>query len=117
MPGALSCVERKRYAPLTVGFSTQPDTDRGKNAQRQKVLASGFHLGGSVLLARVHEQPSADEGLLHFLQTPDADVTDLHEAAGLGVEFDIQDTVGRVLIRNRRVHLREGVTLILERGQ
>src|SRR3954463_9109097 len=116
MPEALSGVESDGQVPFTVRFVAQPDTDGRKYTEGEQVLAGSLDFGGSILLACMDEQSLAYDGLLHRLQTSDANLADFHEIAGFNVEFDVQDPIGWILVGDRRIHLRERVALILESG-
>src|SRR5260370_36924228 len=50
-------VEGDGNTPLAVSLVCNSDTDRGKYAKREEILACRLYLGCTVLLARVHQQP------------------------------------------------------------
>src|SRR6202035_4195989 len=73
-----------------------------------------FDFRRTILLARVQKKPLAHDRLLHLLQAPDADLTDLDTGAGFHVKADIEYAVGWILVSDGGVDLRKGVALVLE---
>src|SRR6185295_18788166 len=96
MPRTLAHAEGDRDSALTLCLGPQLHRDRGEHAGRQQVLARSLYLACTIVLAAVHEQPSAHVILVDLLQAADADLSDLHARTGDDMEADVQHSIRRI---------------------
>ena len=101
----------RHFRRTRIGFST--DVDRLEESQRPDALLTMFESSPPEEIARSVSKPAADDGVIHAAVAGDLDGT--KEAAG--ARFGSHDQTRAILTDRlaRNLHLRERITVVLER--
>ncbi len=115
MAQAFPQFERNGNAARFVGLGADLHADLSEHIHSQKIAARGFDGRRLVGIAAVKQQSPAHQRRVHPLQSFDVDIADLDLEAGCHVKAQIEHRRIGCFVGNRRIDLREGVALFLQR--
>ena len=117
MTGTLAKLKDDRHAARLVDLGAQPHADCREDAHRQQIAAGLLDRAGAIPVAGMQRELAAHLLLVDLPQALEPDLADPHPGSGLDVEAHVEQRIHLILVGHRRVDLREGISLFLERRQ
>jgi hypothetical protein len=113
----LSDLECDGHPSRIVHRGADRQADLTEHPQSQQVMARPLDGGSTVAIAGMQREHGPQQGLVRPLQSLKMNLAYVHLGSHHGVKTQVEHGRIRGLVSNRRIHRREGVSLVLHRSQ